>query len=75
MDEYSVYQFFQDDSYECVRKFVSAKEAVKVFKFYTNNVASRIGTTVRVIITDGGDLINAEWIFGKGITFPIGDQE
>lgn len=70
MNEFSVCQFFMDNSYEYVRRYVSAEEAMKAFRFYTNNVASRIGTTVRVIITDGGDCINAEWKHGEGLVFP-----
>jgi hypothetical protein len=69
-NEFSVCQFFTDDSYEYVRRFVSAEEAVKAFKHYTDCVSSRLGTTKRVIITDGGDCTNMEWQFGKGITFP-----
>jgi hypothetical protein len=69
-NEFSVCQFFEDDSYEYVRRFVSAEEAMKAFRHYTNNVATRLGVVKRVIITDGGDCIAAEWQLGKGITFP-----
>ena len=68
--EFSVAQFFQDGSYEYVRRWVSMKEAAEAFRHYTTSVAARAGTTIRVIITDGGDCTNAEWIYGKGITFP-----
>ena len=68
--EYSVCQFFVDESYEYVRRFVAAEEAFKAFMHYTTSVGAQIGTTVRVIITDGGDSINMEWIKGKGLTFP-----
>lgn len=68
--EFSVCQFFPDESYEYVRRFVSAKEAVEAFGHYITSVGAKLGTTVRVIITDGGDCINMEWQFGKGITFP-----
>ena len=68
--EFSVCQFFADDSYEYVRCGVSAEEAVKAAEHYCNNVASRVGITRRVIITDGGDCINFEWIFGEGVVFP-----
>lgn len=68
--EFSVCQFFQDGTYEYVRRFVSAEEAVEAFKHYTTSVAAKIGTTVQVIITDGGDLTCAEWQYGKGIVFP-----
>jgi len=68
--EFSVCQFFPDGSYEYVRRNVSAEEAVTAVKHYTTSVGARIGTTKRVIITDGGDCVNFEWEFGKGITFP-----
>lgn len=68
--EYSVYQFFPDGSYEKVREFVDAEEAVSAFNHYSTSVGARIGTTKRVIITDGGDSINMEWKFGEGITYP-----
>ena len=68
--EFSVYQFFEDGSYEMVRQFVDPPEALKAFKHYTTSVAARIGITKRVIITDGGDCIAFEWKHGEGITFP-----
>jgi len=67
-NEFSVYQWFPDGSYEKVREFVSAEEAVAAAKFYTNNVAAKMGITKRVIITDGGDCVAWEWKEGK-ITF------
>ena len=72
-DEFSVYQFFEDDSYEAVLRFVGAETAVKRAHALTRSVGGRIGTTRRVIITDGGDSINFEWKFGEGVTFPIPD--
>lgn len=69
-NEFSVVQFFEDDSYEYVRRFVSAEEAMTAVKHYTNNVATRMGLVKRVIITDGGDLCCFEWIHGKGVVFP-----
>ena len=74
MNEFSVCQFFEDDSYEYVRRFVSAEEAVKAAKHYTNNVSSRLGLTKRVIITDGGDCIAFEWKHGEGVVFPPKEQ-
>jgi len=67
--EFSVCQFFPDDSYEYVRRWIGAEEAVEVFRTYTSNPAARIGITQRVIVTDGEDSINLEWQFSKGITF------
>lgn len=74
-NEFSVCQFFQDDTYEYVRRFVSAEEAMKAFQSYTTSVGARLGTTKKVIITDGGDCINAEWQYGKGLTYPKLTQE
>jgi hypothetical protein len=68
--EFSVCQFFPDESYEYVRRFVSAEEAIEAFKHYANSAGAKIGTTRRVIVTDGGDCINAEWKFGEGLTYP-----
>lgn len=68
--EFSVCQFFENDTYEYVRRWVSAEEAVEASKFYTTNVAARMGITVRVIITDGDDFTNFEWKHGVGITYP-----
>jgi hypothetical protein len=70
MELYSVCQFFEDESYEYVRRNVSAEESVKAFKHYTTSVGAKLGMTKRVIITDQGDCINMEWQFGKGITYP-----
>ena len=70
MNEFSVCQFFVDGSYEYVRRFVSAEEAVVAFKHYITCVGAKLGTTTRVIITDGGDCTNMEWQHGKGITYP-----
>lgn len=74
MGLYNVVQFFADKSYEYVRRNVSAEEAFKGFQHYTTSVGARIGTTVRVIITDDGDCTNAEWIFGKGLVFPTAED-
>lgn len=69
-NEFSVYQFFKNDVCECVARFVPAEEAVKKAQFFTTNVNASTGLIRRVIITDGGDCINWEWQFGKGVTFP-----
>jgi len=69
--EFSVTQFFSENEYETVRTHVNADEATQAFVFYTSNVAASVGITKRVIITDGGDCINAEWIYGKGLVFGV----
>jgi len=68
-DEFSVCQFFDNGEYEYVRRFVGPEEAVKVAHHYCHSVGAKLGTTTRVIITDGGDCVNFEWQFGKGVTF------
>ena len=68
--ECSTCQFFADDSYEYVQRFVDAETAVRSLRHYATSVGAKIGTTKRVIVTDGGDSIVLEWEFGKGITFP-----
>lgn len=68
-NEFNVCQFFEDGSYEYVRRNVGAEEAVKAAHHYCHSVGAKIGTTVRVIITDGGDCCNFEWKFGEGVTF------
>jgi hypothetical protein len=69
-NEFSVWQFFKDGSYEKVRDHVSATDAMEAVRHYTDNVAVRMGITVRVIITDGGDSTCFEWKNGEGIVFP-----
>jgi hypothetical protein len=72
--EYSVCQFFPDGQYEYTRRWVSVEEAVEAFQHYTTCVAARIGATQRVIITDGGDCTNFEWVQGKGIVYPTKEE-
>lgn len=69
-DLFSVWQFFEDESYEAVRQRVPAEEAVEAARHYSASVGAKIGTTQRVIITDDGDDTVFEWQFGKGVTFP-----
>jgi len=68
--EFSVYQFFPDESYSQEARFVAANEAAAIAKQLMRSVGAKLGTTVRVIITDGGDCCVFEWIHGKGIVFP-----
>ncbi|TAI61105.1 hypothetical protein [Bradyrhizobium sp. Leo170] len=69
--EFSVCQFFEDGSYEYVRRFVGAEEAVRAARHYTSNVAAKTGIVRRVIIVDGGDFTNFEWRYGQGVTYPV----
>ena len=58
--EFSVYQFFLGDSYEEVARFIDAESAVRLAKQLTESVGAKIGSTRRVIITDGGYLCELE---------------
>ena len=46
-----------------------AEGAVSSAKHYTTCIGVRLGTTRRVIVTDGGDDTVFE-IYGRGVTFP-----
>jgi hypothetical protein len=69
-ERFNVFQFFEDGSYEQVRFAVDVSEAARAYAHYTTCVGAQLGTTVRVIITDSGDSINAEWKRGEGTVFP-----
>lgn len=73
--EFSVWQFFPDDTYECVRRNVGPQEAVETAKSYTTRPAAMLGIIRRVIITDGGDAAVFEWKHGEGVTFPPPAQQ
>jgi hypothetical protein len=69
--EYSVVQFFPNRQYEKYVEFVDAATALSKALALVNSVGGRLGTTQRVIITDGGDSIAWEWKFGEGVVFPV----
>lgn len=68
--EFSVYQFFERGNYERVLSFVDAWTAVKQVRELVGSIGGRIGTTRRIIITDGGDYTVFEWKHGTGVTYP-----
>lgn len=68
-DEFSVYQFFPDGSYEQYVRRVGPAVAIDKAVHCATSVGARLGTTVRVIITDDGDNINWEWKWEEGIVF------
>ncbi len=65
-NEFSVYQFFEDGTWERVREWVSAEEAVQAARHYTCSVAAQTGITQRVIITDGGIVSVSSGSMAKG---------
>lgn len=77
--EFSVYQFFPDvkepnDLYEEVLRFVDAETAMHQAVRLIMSVDGQLGTTRRVIVTDGGDCVAFEWLHGKGVVFPPRDE-
>ena len=70
MNEFSVYQWFIDGQCEDVKRFVNGEEAVNTAIGLATSVGGRLGTTQRVMITDGGDQCCWEWTHGDGIVFP-----
>lgn len=71
---FSVYQFFPDETSECVRQFAPVREAVDAAIHYSTSSGAKLGTTVRVIITDALDNCVWEWTHADGITFPLGSH-
>lgn len=69
-EPFSVYQFFDNNTFEEVRSNVNSDEAVKAFNHCSKSVGARLGTTTRVIITDNRDDTVVEWLFGQGVVFP-----
>lgn len=69
MSTFSVCQFFDDGSYEYVRRNVPAEEAVTAARHYCNSISAQVGLTKRVIITDDDDCIVFEWKEGT-VIFP-----
>lgn len=74
-ERFDLTQFFADGTYETVYRELDFKTVGEKFQHYINNVAAQMGITSRVIITDSGDCIVAEWINGRGLlTFPDPDN-
>ncbi len=68
--EFSVVQWFPNGVHEYTRRFVDAETAFNVAKHYCTCVGAKIGTTVRVIIEDGGGYCCFEWKRDEGVVFP-----
>jgi hypothetical protein len=68
--QFSTYQFFSNGDYEPVAEWVDAKTAMGTAVSLIHSLGAKIGTTERVIITDGDDFINFDWQHGKGVVFP-----
>lgn len=69
--QFSVYQFFSNETYEEVARFVDAETAMRAVVGLVRSIGGKLGTTARVIITDGDDFTTFEWVHGKGVVFPV----
>ena len=69
--EFSTYQFFPDGYHEVLCRFVRAEQAMEAARMVIQSIGGRIGTTQRVIITDGGDCTVFEWKHGEGVVWPL----
>lgn len=72
--EFSVFQFFPNGHYERTLSESCARDAVKWATQLATSVGAKIGTTRRVIITDGWDHAVWEWRYGEGLVFPVVEQ-
>ena len=68
--EFSVWQFFPDETGELVSAFVDPETAVRTAFQLSHSLAAQVGVTARVIIVDGDDFTTFEWKFGEGVVFP-----
>jgi hypothetical protein len=68
--EFAVFQFFPNGEHEEVVGGVDARTAMRTAVGLIESIGGLIGTTERVIITDGDDFINFEWIHGRGCVYP-----
>jgi hypothetical protein len=68
--QYSVCLWFMDGQYDYDVRFVSMERAVERANQIAHSIGGKLGTTTRIIVTDGGDSIVWEWQYGQGITFP-----
>ena len=69
-ERFNVVQFFDDGTYEYVRRNVDAKEAVDAARHYTRSIAVTMRVVNQVIITDMMDQTVFHWKIDEGIVFP-----
>lgn len=66
-EQFSVYIFYDDGSYEAVERYVKLEPAKEIME---RLVSTNLKLWNRLIITDGGDFIVFEWKEGQGVTWP-----
>jgi hypothetical protein len=69
-DEFSVWWWDREGNQHCEMRGATAENAVRSAHRLSEGPASKaLGIVDRVIITDGEDFTNFEWIKGRGVTF------
>lgn len=68
--EFSVYWWTPEGVRMEEVRFVDAGTAMHRVRRLTHGPCNLLGAVHRVIITDGGDCINFEWVQGRGMIFP-----
>jgi hypothetical protein len=70
-EHFAVWIFFKDGYHFKEGEDLTDLEACKLARSCTLRPAAQIGVIDRVIITDPDDYCAFEWIYGRGVTFPI----
>jgi hypothetical protein len=65
--EFSVVEFYDDDYYAYVERWLDGESAVRLAKRRSDMATAKVA---KIIITDGGDYTVFQWERGKGVTFP-----
>lgn len=69
-EHFNVVLFYHDGSYNYLKRWLGPEEALHLFRQAIISIGARLGIIEQVMITDGGDFCNMQWIRGKGIVFP-----
>lgn len=69
-ENFSVHQFFADDSHKWVGRGLSAERAMQLTRQCCTSDGARVGATIRVVLVDDGEAVCFEWKHREGITFP-----
>ena len=68
--QFNVCQYYIDRTYRYVDRGMLLRPATTAFVSAINHKDARRGVVRRVIMTDGGDIIVAEWKYSEGMVFP-----
>lgn len=68
--EFSVYQYFRDDTSMRVLAYVDSHTALRHAAELIRGSGVYLGTIRRIVVTDKRDIIQFEWLHGHGIIWP-----